>query len=308
MKTRKIMSLILISAICLSLLACGKTEIEEEPIDEEITPAVTEEPAPEPPPERKYHLEWWEKNNEVVGWVEVADRIAEPVLQREGCNDFWLDHNFDGEPSASGSIGADYKNSFDGFNISDNTLLYGHNMMAGTFFAPLSNYYTTTLNGSLSFYKSNPVVRFDTLYEKMEWKVFAVVLYNVEEEYGNVTRFWDHIDFDSEDKFHDYILDVMDRSVLFTDVDIEYGDKILSVMTCYYSLGTDSRLVVHARRIRPGESRDVDVDKASLNRFDFRMRPGEEWIGERVWDSSYLTSYTPPRTARNTTASTTARN
>jgi sortase B len=296
-KTCKIISLMLIIAISLSLLACGTTEIETEPPPETMAPPteppVTEPPLPYPPVMLPEYVDWWERNNDMVGWLYVGDLISEPVLQADD-NDFYLDHNFDKEPRFSGAIAADYKNTFDGYNLSDNTLLYGHNMKDGRFFKPLERYYTRAFyNSDLSFYKENPVVQFNSLFQEMEWKVFGVVLYSTQPSVGEVVRFWEYIDFDGEDEFHDYILEIMDRSVIFTDVDIEYGDKILSLMTCWYPDGLDCRIVVHARQVRPGESSEVDVSKATLNKVSRVYARDSKWIGEPgAWDAAkYLTSY-----------------
>ncbi|MCL1789290.1 MAG: class B sortase [Oscillospiraceae bacterium] len=286
-----------VTIIGLYLTACTQVEVEVEP--EETFPAITEvttEPEPavtEFPDMLPDYLDLWEKNNDMVGFLEVGDKISEPVLQADD-NLYYTDHDFNKNPQFHGAITADYKNVFDGYAISDNTLLYGHNMKNGTFFKPLQTmYYSPVLNGDLSFYKENPVVNFNTMYEKIEWKVFAVVLHNTQEEYGEVIKFWEQTEYEDEDDFHDSMLKIMDRSVLFTDVDLEYGDQILSLMTCWYPDGLDCRIVVYARRVREGESSKVDVSKAKANKVNNTYGRGNKWTGEiGLWDASkYLTSY-----------------
>jgi sortase B len=84
--------------------------------------------------------------------------------------------------------------------------------------------------------------------------------------------------------------------VLFTDVDIEYGDHILTLSTCYWPFGHETtRVVLFARKVRDGESSEVNVDKASYNLgfLPFTLqanRLGNTWNG-RTWDTSYLLSY-----------------
>ena len=89
----------------------------------------------------------------------------------------------------------------------------------------------------------------------------------------------------------------MDRSYFFTDVDIKYGDKLLTLSTCHWPFGesVDTRWVVFARKLRPGETEDVDVSKAYRNyqvkMFDYAYRiSGRSWAGS-VWDKSKLLSY-----------------
>ncbi|MCL1903289.1 MAG: class B sortase [Oscillospiraceae bacterium] len=315
--TKKRFSLILTIAcftiLALYLTACGDVAVEPEP--EETTPLATTEAETTPavtefPDMLEEYLDLWEQNNDMVGFLKVGDKISEPVMQAED-NLYYTDHDFNKNPQFHGAITADYKNVFNGYDISDNTLLYGHNMKNGTFFKPLQTmYYSPVLNNDLSFYKETPVINFDSMYEKMEWKVFAVVLHNTQEEYGEVIKFWEHIDFKTKDKFHEYILKIMDRSVLLTDVDIEYGDKILSLMTCWYPDGLDCRIVVYARKVRPGESSEVDVSKAKSNKVSNVYGSGNKWTGEEgLWDADkYLTSYkkNSPSSTTATTATTTA--
>jgi len=252
------------------------------------------------------YLEYYDKNRDFVGYIQIGStRVDYPVLKTED-NDFYLNHNFDKKRNTSGAIFADYRNRFDGYNTSTNTVLYGHNISSGSFFAPLSNYWTTTTgwkSRDLSFYKNNPVIKFDTFYEELEWKVFACVLFNTEERFGEVIPYPSKHDFANEDDFHNFIFTIMDRSVLFTDVDIKYTDRLLTLSTCYYPMGTrfNTRLVVFARAVRAdeGESSYVDVEKASFNEYwkkfeeeSKRIRLGKGWPGHRVWDyKQYLLSY-----------------
>jgi sortase B len=252
-------------------------------------------------PLEKY-LKLFSENQDFVGYIRVGDtRVNYPVVQADN-NDHYLHFAFDGTRNSSGAIFADYRNRFNGFDISDNTVLFGHNVRSGSFFARLTQYWRTTTgwnSSDLSFYKENPVIQFDTLYEEMEWKVFACVLFNTETQFGEVIDYWKMHDFDTEEEFHDFIFMIMDRSVLLTDVDIQYGDKILTLSTCYYPLGTrvNTRVVVFARKIRPGESRDVDVDVATYNKYHLRFEEqnrSRSLRGEfrREWNyEKYLLSY-----------------
>jgi len=250
------------------------------------------------------YLALWQQNNDMVGYIRLNDtKVDYPVLQTTN-NRYYLHHDFDGNASKGGAIFADHRNKFEEEygEISDNTILYGHNISTGNYFAALSNYHTSGYRfNDLEFYRSNPVIMFDTLFEKMEWKIFACVLFNTQEEYGEVYDYWHQLEFVDENHFHNFVLDIMDRSVMFTDVDLEYGDKLLTLSTCFWPYSTttqnvDTRCVIFARKIRPGESNHVNVDKATVNtgilRFELeKNRMGNSWNG-RVWDyKTYLTSY-----------------
>ncbi|MCL1880754.1 MAG: class B sortase [Oscillospiraceae bacterium] len=252
--------------------------------------------------EPRYYLELFSQNPDTRGFVRVGDtRVQYAIVQAED-NHFYLNRDFDGNQSRGGWPYAHFRNRFEGTELSDNTVLFGHNISTGAYFSLLSRYFSTTRNGSLSFYQENPFVQFNTLWERMEWKVFAVGLFNTEARHGFVHDYWDRIEFEDEDDFHEFILDIMDRSVLHTDADIEYGDHILTLSTCYYPLGlgrttAESRAVIFARRLRLNESRsDFDIDAAVFNRYAYfgDFAPAARAYGSgrrRLWHSCKLLSY-----------------
>jgi sortase B len=251
----------------------------------------------------------YSQNPDVVGWISLGGdddpivKINYPVMQAAD-NDYYLTHNFYKQTTQRGAIFADYRNRFDDGNLSANTILYGHNMWNGdTMFAKLSRYYDGGVpkgetTDYMKFYREHPTITFNTLYDDAKWKVFACVLFNTQEELGEVYPYINARDFRNEKAFNNFILDIMDRSVIWTDVDLKYGDNILTLSTCYYPYGkekADTRVAVFARKVRDGESEDVDVSAAQRNpdplKFSYQYRvEGGSW-GGRAWDSSKLLSY-----------------
>ena len=252
-------------------------------------------------------MELYNQNSDTVGWIRVGDKdnpaINYPVVQAAD-NKYYLTKNFLKQDSERGTVYADYRNKIEKDDLSGNIILYGHNMWNGeTMFAKLTRYYDGRLHGEsddrLGFYKKYPTVTFNTLYENSEWKVFACVLFNTQEKLGEVYPYNNVIEFKNKNEFNSFILDIMDRSVLWTDVDLTYGDSILTLSTCYYPYGkenADTRCAVFARKVRPGESPEVDVSKAVVNnsplKFTYQyQQDGGSWTG-RTWDTSKLLSYT----------------
>lgn len=248
----------------------------------------------------------YEANKDTVGWIQLGNGentiVSLPVMQSAD-NDYYLTHNFEHTEIKSGAVFADYRNVFQPSRISGNTILYGHNVWDGSMFAKLTRYYDATIHGDytdrLGFYKDYPTITFNTLYEASEWKIFAAVLFNTREDLGEVYPYTQVLEFGSKEEFNSYILDIMDRSILWTDVDLEYGDSLLTLSTCYmYSPyeNTDTRCVVFARKVRDGESAEVDVEKAQVNptplkfTYQYEKEGGERWTG-RTWDTSKLLSY-----------------
>ena len=248
-------------------------------------------------------IKLYARNNDIVGWVKINDDIDLPVVQSTD-NAYYLTHDFDKAESKSGTIFADYRASISAEKTSGNIVMYGHNMWSSTMFSKLTRYYyEKDLEGAtdevkkLSYYKKNPLVQFDTIYGNGTYKIFACCLFNTDYNDGEVYPYTEKINFANKDDFNNYILDVMDRSSFFTDVDLTYGDEIITLSTCYMLYDTDTlRCVIFARKVRDGESTDVDVSKAVINynrllfQDEIDRGVGFAWT-KRTWDTSYLLSY-----------------
>lgn len=235
-------------------------------------------------------------NEDMIGWINIAipgeTDISEPVVQCED-NKYFLTHDFLYRVVKEGAIYADFKCKFTTRTRPANTILYGHNMASGKSFAKLTRYCTWYKTGQgISQYLEAPTVEFDTLWEKGTYKVFAAMFVNTEEKDGEVFKYYKQRTIANEGEFFDYIGQIMDRSQFFTDVDLEYGDELLTLSTCYYPFqkeNSDDRFVVFARRVRDGESAEVDTSKAVINPdplyFDYYYKVrGGSW-GGRNWDA-----------------------
>lgn len=239
------------------------------------------------------------RNSDVRAWVKITGTLVNNVVMADtDGSQYYIDHNMDGQSSVSGEIFASYRNKMDGTD--DNIVLYGHNMRSGYYFAYI-NHYVPNSNSSepLAFYKVHPTIMLQRDGGECEvYKVFAGIVVNTDPQYGEVFDYTSKTQFNSADEFNEYILDVMDRSWFYTDVDLQYGDKLLTLSTCYWPISRDvpTRFAVLARKVRPGESEEVDTTLAERNwnpkLFDYyyQMNPWYEWYG-RSWDSSKLLSY-----------------
>ena len=251
----------------------------------------------------------YSKNNDLVGWINIGGEeriIDDPVVQSDN-NDTYLTTDFYGEPSKSGTIYADYRTQFASDGSAPNFMvLYGHNTFSSVAFSKVTRYYFDTTNtGSvdshLSFYLNHPTITFDTLAEEGTYKVFAVCLFNTEEQYGEVYNYLRRsAPFANEDDFNSYILDIMDRSSLFTDVDLTYGDEIICLSTCYFPWDMtyeNVRCAVFARKLRSGESPEVNTSAAEVNWYWMGWQQSVEKglssaYAQRMWDhNKYLLSY-----------------
>ena len=240
----------------------------------------------------------FEENEDIVGWIKLEDaKINDPVVQADD-NKYYLTRDFNGNDYQNGSFFVDYKCQFTTRTRPANTIIYGHNMVTGPSFAKLTRYYDARLNGDyanrLDFYINNPTIEFNTIWEteRSEYKVFACMFVNTMDAHGDVFKYYKQRDIANEGQFLEYVAQILDRSVFYTDVDLEYGDEILTLSTCYYPFGkaVDTRCVVFARRVRDGESAEVDTSKAYVNDsplyFDYYYQVnGGSWAG-RKWDTT----------------------
>lgn len=239
------------------------------------------------------------RSQDVRGWVKISGTLINNVVMADpDGSQFYIDHNMDGQSSVSGEIFASHLNKMDGTD--DNIILYGHNMKSGYYFAYINHYVPNVYSSEpLAFYKVHPTIMLQRDGGECEvYKVFAGIVVNTDPQYGEVFDYTSKTQFYSADDFNEYILNVMDRSWFYTDVDLQYGDKLLTCSTCYWPISRDvpTRFAVIARKVRPGESEEVDTTTAIRNYnpklFDYyyQLNPGWSW-GGRTWDTSKLLSY-----------------
>ncbi|GHV48151.1 hypothetical protein FACS189499_06990 [Clostridia bacterium] len=240
--------------------------------------------------------ELYAENSDLAGWIRIdGTPIDYPVMQAAD-NDFYLFKNFQKTYSIYGSVFADYHDKFTPESRPNNTVLYGHNINVGTYFAKVTNY-NPLKHGSMSFYTEHPTVTFDTVYEEGTYKIFAGIYINTEEREGDVYPYYQKRRFKNRTEFYSFAANILDRSMFYTDVDLEYGDEILTLSTCYYPLGDNvqTRFAVFARRVRPGEDPSVDTGAAYQNKSPLYFKyyyavNGGFWAG-RTWDTAKLKGF-----------------
>ena len=189
----------------------------------------------------------------IIGWLSMGTLLDEPVMQRD--DTFYLTHDAKGWENVNGAI---FLDASIGLNSRPYTyILYGHNMKTGAMFGCLRNY------ENRSFYRANPFITFDALYEGGRYVVFAVGSVSTE-EYGR--HYVDFHDLKSADwEKRQAAMDALISASLFTcPIDVRTDDQLLLLVTCTEK--DQDRRVVAARRIRDGE------DEAELKKMAERSR------------------------------------
>lgn len=213
----------------------------------------------------------YNENNDTAGWITVGGTSINNVVMHTDNNDYYLSHDFYGRYSQPGTVYADYRCVVNDYanKQSDNIILYGHNQANGTMFGTLQRYKITKQNTSkFDFYKQHPTFTFSNLYEEYTYKIIALFVVEVEEKHtrdGVVFDYQNYIRFGSKEKTYDeFMQNITERSEIITGVDVQKGDKFLTLSTCSNEF-EPSRFIVIGRRVRDGESPEVDTSLAKLN-------------------------------------------
>ena len=186
------------------------------------------------------YQEKYELNDDIVGYVHLLSAgRSYPVMQTPDDPNYYLYHN---EQKADSKFGAIYAWSEADVNEpSDNITIFGHNMADGSMFASL-NAYT-----SKYAWDTNPLIGFDTLYEYHTYKIYAV--FKTSANIGEGFSYHKFVDAANEQEFNDFVKKCKELSFYDTGITPVYGDKLILLSTCEYTLGDNGRLVVAARRV-----------------------------------------------------------
>ncbi|WP_270467377.1 class B sortase [Butyribacter intestini] len=182
----------------------------------------------------------YKTNSDLVGWLVVnGTQINYPVVQSTVYQEFYLDHNFDGENDESGAVFADARN--DVFKPDDNVILYGHNMKNGSIFGTLQYYLDK------SYYEKHKTMSFDTLYKRYDYQIVAVGLSKITDESADTFKYYDFLNAAGEKEFDNFKEKIKSLEVYDTGVKMKYGDKLITLSTCN-SVEKNGRLFVIAKR------------------------------------------------------------
>lgn len=178
------------------------------------------------------------QNPELFGWIRIEDTVLDyPVMRSTMDNEKYLYANFEGEYSFAGTPFADNKCDSD----SDNLVIYGHNIKDGSMFRSLFKYEKE------SYWKKHPTIMYSDLYEDYEYEVLAVFYDRIYKKTEDVFKFYQFIDAENEAEFDYAVSQLKSKSLYDTGVEAQYGDHLITLVTCAYHV-ENGRFVVVARR------------------------------------------------------------
>lgn len=184
------------------------------------------------------------QNKDIVAYLKIDGVLSECVVQRD--NSYYLTHNALGQQSLTGALFLD--ESCDLKKVPTQFVVHGHNMKEGAMFGALKKYKVK----DASFYRAHPFIEFNTVYENGTYVIFAVCEVDIRAGKSDYLPFWSYSRFSDTEAFTSYVKKAESLSHYRCNVDVEPGDRLLTLSTC---VGEDSnkRLIVMARKLRAGE-------------------------------------------------------
>lgn len=221
------------------------TEMTKEPT---IKPDNTEQTTVEEtvPEETKPNMlegfvELYEKNPDLAGWIRIANTVIDyPVMFTPEDAEKYIYKNFEGEYDDNGLLFVDGNCSME--PESDNLIIYGHNMRSGAMFASLLYY------ASKSYWQAHPIIEFSTLYETRKYEIVAAFYDRVYNKSDTCFKFYQFVNVDSKEAFQEGMSYFKEKACYETGVTAEYGDSLITLVTCAYHV-KNGRFVVVAREV-----------------------------------------------------------
>ncbi|WP_298023084.1 class B sortase [uncultured Dysosmobacter sp.] len=183
--------------------------------------------------------ELWDMNPDIYAWLYIPGTdVNYPILQREGDDSFYLDHNSEGKSSQEGALFTE--ETYTKKDFSDPvTLVYGHNMRSGAMFGNLQETYSS--QGGLEAYRDIVVYLPE---QELHYEVFAAVPHDMR----HILYYNDFTDPEVFQKFLEQALSV--RSInanIDENAEVTAEDQLLILSTCLRG-DRDQRYLVLAKR------------------------------------------------------------
>ncbi len=186
-----------------------------------------------------YFTEMAAENPDFAGWIKIdGTKLDYPLMYTPEDPEKYIRKNFEGDFSVGGLpfIG-------EGCSLeprSDNLIIYGHNMTNGTMFHTLMKY------DQMNYWREHPVIHLSSLYEEKEYEILSAFYDRVYEKSATCFKFYQFIDAENEEDFNEAISYFQDHALYDTGVTAEYGNNLITLVTCAYHVD-NGRFVVVAR-------------------------------------------------------------
>jgi peptidase C60 sortase A and B len=205
------------------------------------------------------------KNPDVIGYLKIdGTKVDYPVLLDPGeiaendpfygpeeyiANSYYLHKDIDRNYDIEGIPFMDYRDVFgsDESEQSENIIIHGHDMMNENQFGSLRRY-----RFDYGLYDKYPFISLSSNYRDYDYVIFAFLTTSGNYD-GNDFVYWNMEELDTKEDFDFFVNRCQSQAMLDTGIDVQYGDKLLTLSTCYMN-EDNSRFIVVARRLRDGET------------------------------------------------------
>ena len=161
-----------------------------------------------------------EKNEEIIGWIKLDETMIDYPIVQGSNNSYYLSRSAEKRSSKSGAIFLDYRAEKDFSNFS--SVIYGHNMKAGTMFGGLIKFKEKT------YFDEHKTGYLYTPEKTYQLQIISVAITQPDSEYYRYA-------FSSEAEKIQHI-EMMKETALHWQEDevLSSEDKILILSTCSY--------------------------------------------------------------------------
>lgn len=207
----------------------GTSETDQTPEATELRSEIVEE-----------NRKLYEMNGEFFAWITIPDtNIDYPVMYSPKRPNFYLVHDFYGKSASTGVPYLDEQCDPDGTYY----LVYGHRPASKTMFYHLVDFMDP------EFWETHRYLYFDTLNEERTYEIVAAIKARVlERNEKDGFRYYAFKKLETEEEFDEYMDLVRQYRQYDTGVEVNYGDELLVLSTCYKYIPT-GRFVLVAKRI-----------------------------------------------------------
>ena len=179
-------------------------------------------------------------NPDTIGWLRIeGTEIDDVVMYAPQEEDKYLHLDFNGSYSVRGTY---YVEEQCDVQTSDNIIIYGHHMKDGSMFGVLAAYQKA------DFAAQHPVIRFRTLYGDHDYEIVAAINTRILSPGEPGFRYYQYTGSGDEAMFRDYQAFILQNRLYDTGVELQPGDRLLTLSTCAYHT-QDGRFIVVARQI-----------------------------------------------------------
>ncbi len=203
-------------------------------------------------------------NADYIAWMKIdGTPVDNPILLDPGeiqANDvyhgienageiyYYLYRNLNKDYEFAGTVFMDYRNVLNSYfdEQSENLILHGHDMLNETMFGSFRRY-----RNEPGFYDKASYLELESKYGKKDYVIFAY-LPTKGEYVEDGFNYWDMCELDTKKDFDAYVKNCKDGSLLDTGIDVQFGDKLITMSTCFNDQA-DMRFIVVARSLREGE-------------------------------------------------------